>query len=55
MPEVQVQSLVGELKSHMPGSQKHQHMKQKQYCNKFNKDFKTGPHLKNKIGSISWM
>ena len=23
---------------------KNQHMKQKQYCNKFNKDFKNGPH-----------
>ena len=22
--------------------------KRKQYCNKFNKDFKNGPHLKNK-------
>ena len=23
-------------------------MKQKQYCNRFNKDFKNGPHQKNK-------
>ena len=23
---------------------KNQHIKQKQYCNKFNKDFKNGPH-----------
>ena len=27
-----------------PGNQK---VKQKQYCNKFNKDFKNGPHQKN--------
>ena len=25
---------------------KHQNIKQKQYCNKFNKDFKNGPHQK---------
>ena len=40
-----VQSLVGELKSHMPHSQKKKkNIKQKQPCNKFNKDF-----LKNRI------
>ena len=27
---------------------KNQNMKQKQYCNKFNKDFKTGSHQKKK-------
>ena len=27
---------------------KSQNIKQKQYCNKFNKDFKNGPHQKNK-------
>ena len=27
---------------------KHQNLKQKQHCNKFNKDFKNGPHQKNK-------
>ena len=27
---------------------KNQNIKQKQYCNKFNKDFKNGPHQKNK-------
>ena len=26
---------------------KNQNMKQKQYCDKFNKDFKNGPHQKN--------
>ena len=25
-----------------------QNIKQKRYCNKFNKDFKNGPHQKNK-------
>ena len=45
---VWVQSLVGELRSHMPHSQKYQSIEQKQYCNKFNKDFKNGPHQKKK-------
>ena len=27
---------------------KHQNIKQKQYCNKFTKDFKNGPHQKKK-------
>ena len=27
---------------------KKQNIKQKQYCNKFNKDFKNGPHPKKK-------
>ena len=27
--------------------EKNQNIKQKQYCNKFNKDFKDGPHQKN--------
>ena len=30
----------------MPHGQKNQNVKQKQYCNKFNKDFKNGPHQK---------
>ena len=46
MQGVQVQSLVGELRSPMPRGQKNQNIKQKQYCNKFNKDFKNGPHQK---------
>ena len=28
---------------------KYQNIKQKQYCNTFNKDFKNGPHQKKKI------
>ena len=28
--------------------QKNQNIKHKQYCNKFNKDFKNGPHQKKK-------
>ena len=28
---------------------KNQNIKQKQYCNKFKKDFKNGPHQKKKI------
>ena len=41
---VGVQSLVRELRS-PPASRPN--IKQKQYCNKFNKDFKNGPHPKN--------
>ena len=39
---------VWELRSHMPHGQKIKNKKQKQCCNKFNKDFKYGPHLKKK-------
>ena len=30
------------------GAKKNQNIKQKQYCNKYNKDFKNGPHPKKK-------
>ena len=40
MQRVQVRSLVGELRSYMSHSQKKQNIKQKQYCDKFNKDLK---------------
>ena len=40
MQGVQVRYLVGELRSHVPHSQKNQKVRQKQYCNKFNKDLK---------------
>ena len=43
---VQVQSLVGELRSHKPLGQKAK-TKQKQYYNKFNKYFKNSPYQKN--------
>ena len=36
----------GELRSHVVRGQK---IKQKQYCNKFNKDFKNGPLKKNSL------
>ena len=51
---VWVQSLAKELRSHILHSQKKknkkkkQNIKQKQYCNKFNKDFKNDPHQKKK-------
>ena len=48
MQGVRVRSLLRELRSHMPRGQENQNIKQKQYCNKFNKDFKSGPHQKNK-------
>ena len=44
---VWVCSLVRELRSHVPWGQKNQVIKQKQYCNKLKKDFKSGP-LKKK-------
>ena len=40
--EAWVQSLIGELRSHMPRGQKNQNVTQKQYYNKFNKNFKNG-------------
>ena len=49
MQEVQVSSLIGELRYHMSLGQKNQNIRQKQYCNKFNKDFKNGPHQNKKI------
>ena len=45
MQGVQVRSLVRDLRPHLPCSQKD--MKQRKYCNKFNKDFKNSPHEKN--------
>ena len=45
---VQIRSLVEELRPHMPCDQKTKNVKQKQYCNIFNKDFKNSPTLKNK-------
>ena len=44
MQGVQVPSLVGELRRHLPCGQKPKHKTQKQYCDKFNKDFKNGLH-----------
>ena len=48
--EIPVQSLISELRSHMPCSRKTNKqtntIKQKQCCNTFNKDFKEGPHQK---------
>ena len=46
MQGVLVRSLVRELRSHMPCDHKTKNVKQKQYCNKFTKDFKNGPHKK---------
>ena len=45
-----VRVLVAELGSHMPYSQKNQNIKQKQNCNKFNKDFKNGTQEKKSLG-----
>ena len=45
---VHVRSLMGKLRSHMPGGQNNQNEKKKQYCNRFNKDFKKMVHIKKK-------
>ena len=43
-----VRSLVRKLRFHMPRDPKNQMIKQKQYCNKFNKDVKNGSIRKKK-------
>ena len=45
---VWVWSLVGELTSHLPHGPKTENIKQVQYCNKFNKDFKKMARIKKK-------
>ena len=48
---VQVRSLVREQRSHMlHGPPKY--IEQKQYCNKFNKDFKRMVHINKKSGLV---
>ena len=47
MQGLQVWPLVFELRSYIPHGQKNQKVKQKQYCNKFNEDFKM-VHIKKK-------
>ena len=49
MQGAQVQSLVGELRPTCLVA-KNQNLKQKQYCNTFNKDFKNGLHQKKSLG-----
>ena len=44
-----VQSLIEEIRSHKPCSRKNQSINQKQYCSKFNEDFKNGPHQKKNL------
>ena len=48
MQGVWVRSLVRKLRFHMPRDPKNQMIKQKQYCNKFNKDVKNGSIKKKK-------
>ena len=49
MQEVWVRSLTGELRSHMPLGRETRNTEQKQYCNRFNKDFiPSPPHQKTK-------
>ena len=57
MQGVQVRSLVGELRSHMPQRPKLQNIEQKQYYNEFSKDFKKQLilkkiYLKRKTNSV---
>ena len=49
---VQVPSLLRKLRYHMAPGQKNQKIKQKQYCNKINKDFKNDPNIKKKKESM---
>ena len=50
-----VQSLVGELRSHMACGQTTKTLKkQRQYCDKFNNDFKNGPHTKKILKGLPW-
>ena len=50
MQGVQVQSLVTELRSHIfYGAKKPKPKKEKQYCNKFNKDFLKNNKIKIEI------
>ena len=49
MQGVRAQSLVKELRSHMPCSQNTQNKKQKQYCHKFNKRLFKMVYIKKKI------
>ena len=49
MRGVQVQSLVGELRSHMTLAKKIRTKKQKPYRDTFNKDFKNGPYPKKSL------
>ena len=44
MEGMQVQSMVRELRVTCQMAKIPEHKQQKQYCNKFNKDFKNGPH-----------
>ena len=41
---------------HAPGS-RNESVKQKQYCSKFNEDFKNGPHRKKKksLKKVKWI
>ena len=52
---IQVQALLRELKSHKPHGQKNQNIKQKHYCNKFNKDFKNGVKKKKKRSPLAYV
>ena len=54
MQGVRVQSLVEKLRSHRPDDQK-LNIKQKQYCNKFNRDFKNSPHQKKSLKNHSFL
>ena len=49
MRGLQIQTLVRELRSTGLLTKKNQNIKQKQCCNKFNKDFENGPHTKVKV------
>ena len=49
---VQIRFLFGEVRFPHASWPKHQNIKQKQYCNKFNKDFKNSPQQKKEKALI---
>ena len=53
MQGVWVQSMVGELRPHVPFGQNTQNIKQKHHGNKFNKDLKNSPHQKKNLKKIA--
>ena len=56
MLRVQVQPLVRKLRLHMSHSQKKSNIKQKKYCNKFNKDLKKSICVfKTLNGLLRWL
>ena len=48
-----LQSLIQEQRLYMPPGPKNRNIEERQHCNKFNNDFKNGPHPKKKKKSLN--